>query len=127
MFVEGFQTRMGVGNDLFDNVGSIVRILCPAESAFDRYEEIYNEAVRQPKDKLFLIALGPTASVLAYDLAMQGYQAIDLGHADLSYEWFLRGKKEKLANKYCNEEPGGYIVEEIHDEEYETQIIADFR
>ena len=126
VFVEGFQTRMGVGNDLFDNARSIVRILCPAESAFDRYEEIYNEALKQPKDKLFLIALGPTAGVLAYDLAMQGYQAIDLGHADVSYEWLLRGKREKLANKYCNEEAGGYIVDEIHDEEYEAQIIVDF-
>lgn len=127
VFVEGFQTRMGVGNNLFDNARSIVRILCPAESAFDRYEEIYNAAVRQPKDKLFLIALGPAASVLAYDLAMQGYQAVDLGHADLSYEWLLRGKREKLANKYCNEMPDGYMVEEIHDAEYESQIIADFR
>ncbi len=126
VFVEGFQTRMGVGNDLFDNARSIVRILCPAESAFDRYEEIYKEAVRQPKDKLFLIALGPTASVLAYDLAMQGYQAIDIGHADVSYEWLLKGKRMKLPNKYCNEEADGYIVEEIHDREYEAQIIADF-
>lgn len=127
VFVEGFQTRMGVGNDLFDNARSIVRILCPAESAFDRYEEICNEAVKQPKDRLFLIALGPTASVLAYDLAMRGYQAIDLGHADLSYEWLLRGKRERLVNKYCNEMPGGYMVEGIHNAEYEAQIIADFR
>lgn len=101
--------------------------LCPAENAFDRYEEIYNEAVKQPKDKLFLIALGPTASVLAYDLAMKGYQAIDIGHADLSYEWLLRGRREKLSNKYCNEMPGGYMVEDIYDAEYESQIIADFR
>lgn len=127
VFVEGFQTRMGVGNDLFDNARSIVRILCPAENAFDRYEEIYNEAVKQPMDRLFLIALGPTASVLAYDLAMRGYQAIDLGHADLSYEWLLRGKRERLTNKYCNEVPGGYMVEEIHDSAYQSQIIADFR
>ena len=126
VFVEGFQTRMGVGNDLFDNARSIVRILCPAESAFDRYEEIYNEALKQPKDKLFLIALGPAAGVLAFDLTIQGYQAIDIGHADVSYEWLCKGKREKLANKYCNEEPGGYIVEEIHDAEYEAQIIADF-
>ncbi|MDE7224115.1 MAG: GT-D fold domain-containing protein [Acetatifactor sp.] len=127
VFVEGFQTRMGVGNDLFNNARSITRILCPAESAFDRYEEIYNEAVKQPRDKLFLIALGPTACVLAYDLAMQGYQAVDLGHADLSYEWLIRGKRERLANKYCNEESDGNMVEEIHDAEYEAQIIADFR
>lgn len=127
VFVEGFQTRMGVGNDLFDNAASIVRILCPAESAFDRYEDIYNTAIRQPKDKLFLIALGPTASVLAYDLAMQGYQAVDIGHADLSYEWLCSGDKEhgRVPGKYTNEASNGYIVEEIHDAAYEAQIIAD--
>lgn len=126
VFIEGFQTRMGVGNDLFDNAKSIVRILCPAENAFDRYEDIYNEALRQSRDKLILIALGPTASVLAYDLALQGYQAIDIGHADLSYEWLRLGKRDKIAGKYSNEIPGGYIVEEMRDAEYETQIIADF-
>ena len=125
VFIEGFQTRMGVGNDLFDNAKSIVRILCPAESAFDRYEEIYNEALKQPKDKLILIALGPTASVLAYDLALQGYQAVDIGHVDLSYEWLLRGSYGRVPNKYSNEAPDGYIVEDIHDAEYEAQIIAD--
>lgn len=126
VFIEGYQTRMGVGNDLFDNARSIVRILCPAESAFDRYEEIYNEALRQPEDRLFLIALGPTASVLAYDLAVQGYQAVDIGHADISYEWLLRGERGRIPNKYTNEEPGGYIVDDICDAEYEAQIIADF-
>lgn len=126
VFIEGFQTRMGVGNDLFDNAKSIVRILCPAENAFDRYEDIYNEALKQPKDRLMLIALGPTASVLAYDLAMQGYQAIDIGHADLSYEWMLRGNHNRVPQKYSNEAPEGYLVEEICDEVYESQIIADF-
>ena len=130
VFIEGFQTRMGVGNDLFDNAKSIVRILCPAESAFDRYEEIYNEALKQPKDRLMLLALGPTASVLSYDLALQGYQAVDIGHADLSYEVLRRGKSDLsgtvVPNKYNNEAPDGNIVEEIHDTVYESQIIADF-
>lgn len=130
VFIEGFQTRMGVGNDLFDNAKSIVRILCPAESAFDRYEEIYGEAVKQPKDRLMLLALGPTASVLAYDLALQGYQAVDIGHADLSYEVLLKGKSSlsdtAVPNKYNNEAPGGNVVEDIHDAVYESQIVADF-
>ncbi|MCM1215146.1 MAG: GT-D fold domain-containing glycosyltransferase [Lachnospiraceae bacterium] len=130
VFIEGFQTRMGVGNDLFDNARSVVRILCPAESAFDRYEEIYREALKQPKDRLMLLALGPTASVLAYDLALQGYQAVDIGHADLSYEVLLRGKSDLsgtvVPNKYNNEAVNGNIVEEIHDAVYESQIIADF-
>ncbi|MDE6606843.1 MAG: GT-D fold domain-containing protein [Lachnospiraceae bacterium] len=130
VFIEGYQTRMGVGNDLFDNAKSIVRILCPAESAFDKYEEIYEEAMKQPKDKLMLIALGPTAGVLAYDLAMQGYQAIDIGHADLCYEWIRRGlfygEKTWIPHKYNNELVGDFVVEDIHDVWYESQIIADF-
>lgn len=128
VFVEGDKTRMGVGNDLFDNAKSIQRILCPSESAFDNYDAILEECMKQPKDKAVLIALGPTASVLAYDLAKAGYHAIDIGHADLSYEWFLRSgssKKAAVHYKYNNEYPEGYIVEDIHDETYESQIIAD--
>ncbi len=127
VFIEGDKTRMGVGNDLFDNANSIQRILCPAESAFDRYDEIMEEAKKIPKDKTILIALGPTASVLAYDLAKLGYHAIDIGHADISYEWFLRngGPKTAVSNKYNNEYPNGFQVEDIHDEVYESQIIAD--
>ena len=61
VFIEGEKSRLGVGNDLFDNVKSIRRILCPPRDAFDRYEEILNEAQKLEKTALFLIALGPTA------------------------------------------------------------------
>jgi len=30
--------------------------------------------------------LGPTTTVLAYDLYKNGYQAIDIGHVDLEHE-----------------------------------------
>ena len=40
LLVEGELSRVGVGNDLFDNAASIRRILCPAENAFDCYEKI---------------------------------------------------------------------------------------
>ena len=121
------KTRMGVGNDLFDNVKSIQRILCPSESAFDNYDAILKEARKIHFNKMVLIALGPTASVLAYDLAKAGYHAIDIGHADLSYEWFLRtGSSEMAAVSYkYNNEYGGYIVDDVQDEKYESEIIAD--
>lgn len=127
VFIEGNLTRMGVGNDLFDNARSIQRILCPAENAFDRYDDILNEARKLSTDKTILIALGPTASVLAYDLALIGYHAIDIGHVDLSYEWLIRnnGVKTAVTTKYNNEYPEGYIVEDIHDPVYDSQIIAD--
>lgn len=128
LFIEGDKTRMGVGNDLFDNAKSIQRILCPSENAFDKYDAILEEALKTSLNKTVFIALGPTASILAYDLAKAGYHAIDIGHVDLSYEWFLRTGSSEMAavkHKYNNEYDEGYIVEDIQDEKYESEIIAD--
>lgn len=126
LIVEGEQSRLGVGNDLFDNSKSIQRILCPAINAFSKYDEIFNEIKKQDTSKLILIALGPTATVLAYDLCAEGYQSIDIGHIDIEYEWFLQGVTEvcPVKNKYVDESIDGRIVGEIHDIKYESEIIA---
>lgn len=125
VFIEGEKSRLGVGNDLFDNVRSIRRVLCPPRDAFDRYDEILNEARKLEKGVLFLIALGPTATVLAYDLFKSGYQAIDAGHVDIEYEWWRMGakRKVKLERKYVNEVANGNQVIDAG-EEYNKQIIA---
>lgn len=129
IIIEGAQTRMGVGNDLLEGAADIKRILAPATNAFDRYEDILQAALRYGQDDtLFLIVLGPTAEVLAYDLTIEGYQAVDIGQLDLEYEWFLAGKGERVSvpYKYCNEIAGGENVEELHDEVYESQILEAF-
>ena len=74
---------------------------------------------------LFLIALGPTATVLAYDLFKAGYQAIDIGHVDVEYEWWRMGarRKVKLERKYVNEALNGSQVADAG-EEYNRQIIT---
>lgn len=107
VLVEGEQTKVGEGNDLLDNAASITRILGPAENAFHEYDRILKECLAFDKDKLFLIALGPSATVLAYDLCKAGYQAIDIGHLDLEYEWFLKGegRRVEIPGKYNNEMP----------------------
>lgn len=127
IFVEGALTRLGVGNDLFNNSASIRRIEAPPVNSYDKYDEIFDAALRfATKDTLFLIALGPSAGVLAYDLFKAGYQAIDVGHVDLEYEWFLggNGTRCEVKNKYNNEFPGGDIVQDIDDQEYLSQIIC---
>ena len=43
----------------------------------------------------FLLPLGPAATVLAYDLFKAGYQAIDVGHVDVEYEWWRMGAHKK--------------------------------
>lgn len=127
IIVEGEKTRMGVGNDLFENAKSIKRILCPANDAFDKYNEILNACLRINKNRIFLIALGPTASVLAYDLHKNGYQAVDIGHMDIEYEWMRMGtnKRIKIKNKYVNEAENGNIVSDDDlDSCYFDQIIT---
>lgn len=116
---------MGVGNDLFDNARSVKRVLCPATNAFDRYDEIV-EAVKDVwNGELILLALGPTATVLAADLADMGMRAMDLGHVDIEYEWFLSGAKghDQVSGKFTNEAAAGHEVDICTDESYLRQIV----
>lgn len=127
VFVEGKYTALGVGNDLFSGAASIERIVGPAENAFRRYEEILECCMNQPKDKLFLLALGPSATVLTYDLCNAGYQAVDIGHIDLEYEWFLKGKgfRTLVKGKYNNEINDNACLSEIKDTVYAEQVLFD--
>jgi len=125
IIVEGDKSLVGIGNDLFNKAKSIKRIICPAKHAFSVYDWILNAVLKVSKDKLILIALGPTVSVLACDLSKKGYQAIDIGHADIQYELYLRNatKNIRIKYKFCNEYDGGRNVENIKDANYSNQII----
>lgn len=126
IFVEGNQTRLGVGNDLFDNAKSIKRILCPAENAFSVYDKIVETTLENWKGELIITALGPTATILASDLSKKGIQVLDLGHIDIQYEWFLTGSSfVPVKDKYTNEAANRPPVESCKDLEYLKQIIAE--
>ena len=130
VFIEGRYTRIGVGNNLFDNCKSIERILAPSQNAFDRYDDIMAEALKQSKDKLILLALGPTATALSYDLFKEGYHTVDIGHLDLRYEQFIRNLKllysVDIPYKYCNKDEVGELrdIPDPDDHTYEQQIVA---
>ena len=125
VIIEGEKSRLGVGNDLLDNAKSIKRILGPSRQAFSKYDEILEEAKKVDKNSLILLALGPAATCLAYDLHMLGYQAVDIGHVDVEYEWYKMKAKRKvpIKNKMVHEAVANEIGE-MHDLEYENQIIA---
>ena len=127
VIVEGAGSRLGVGNDLFNSTKSIERILCPIKDAFSKYDEILAECLKQPTNKLFVLALGPTATVLADDLSKKGYRALDIGHLDTAYEAFLR-KAEKFVHVegkvVFNEERHNNLIPPCNDENYNKQIIA---
>lgn len=125
LIVEGEMSRLGVGNDLFDNTNDIKRVLCPIKNAFSVYKHILDSAIIYGHGKLILIALGHTATVLAHDLAEQGYWAIDIGHIDIEYEWYRMQAREKVAvaNKYVNEVSDGRLIVAMANEKYEKQIV----
>lgn len=126
--IEGSKTRLGCGNDFLKEALSIERILTCPEDAFSKRDEIETYVKDNVStDKLILLALGPTATIIAYDLSQCGYQALDIGHADIEYEWFRRGTQEKVAiiGKYTNEAEGGRVVDEsLVDEKYRSEILA---
>lgn len=126
VFIEGEKSRMGVGNDLFANARSIRRILGPAKEAFSRYDDILQTAATMDKDVLFLLALGPCATALARDLHLMGYQALDIGHVDIEYEWKKMGvdKKTPVKNKMVFEACGLPVEDKQLCPDYLEQIIA---
>ncbi len=127
LIVEGEFSRLGVGNDLFANAANVQRILAPAQNAYSKYNEIFEAAKKYGEGKLVLIALGMTATVLAYDLAKCGIQAIDIGHIDIEYEWYLMGADNKVAisGKYVNEVKGGDLISNDIDKEYLEEYLEE--
>lgn len=128
ILIEGDKTRAGYGNDLFDNVRSLRRLLCPTKNAFDKYGEILKEASELKKDYLILVVLGAVSNLLVFDLMKRGFQAVDIGQIDMDYEWYLVGAKKRvpIPDRYVSQLPPAEI-EDVTDEVYLKQIIGGIR
>lgn len=96
--VEGGRTHNGVGNDLLDSARTVERIIGPSSDAYVKLDEIMECCRKYSKDRLFLISLGIAAKFLTERLFLEGYRALDIGHLDMEYEWFIHkaSKKEKI-------------------------------
>ena len=135
ILVEGQQTRFGVGNDLLDNALSVVRILGPSESAFDFMDQLIEATVRECHKKespIVLLALGPTATVMAHKLSKLSIQAIDIGHLDICYEVSMRNtsangipvpRDNPIPGKYTSEAVGGDVVDDCDDSKYIAEVV----
>lgn len=128
LIVEGEFSRLGVGNDLFENAASLYRIICPAKNAFHCYDQIFGETAKNATGKLILIALGPTATVLAADLAEKGFWAIDIGHVDMEYMWMQQQSegrtpvKGRVLNEVTTQQDNALSEEE--EQSYLNSIIT---
>lgn len=129
LLVEGSLTRFGVNNDLFANSSAVYRVLCPAKDAWSSYDLILETVLQNVHSlnvDLVLTALGPTATVLSFDLSRSGIRALDVGNLDMEYEWLMSGSHEKIpiSGKYSHEVIGGSTVADVNDESYLREIVA---
>lgn len=130
IIIEGSGTRFGLGTNLLNRAKSVQRILAPSENAFDKYEIIKKSVLQQVRmfeKPLVLISLGPTATVLAWELSAFGVQAIDIGHLDMEYYWYSKGATQPIDIewKYMNEIHNGkqIMVSPPGLEKYKSEII----
>lgn len=127
LLVEGQKSKNGIGNDLFDNAESIRRIICPSKNAFESYDKIKKAIIENvDDDEIVLLSLGPTATLLAYDLATAQRQVVDFGQIDVEYEWFKKRATSKVAltGKFVNEvDTDSTRVDEVTSLQYEKEVI----
>ncbi len=77
-------------HNIFDNARSVEYIYAPSRNAFEEYDDILQRTLQTDKNKLIIAILGPTATILAWDLLNRGYRTLDLGHIAKSYDLFCR-------------------------------------
>ena len=125
LIVEGIFTRMGVGNDLFSNAYSVSRILCPNKNAFEKFNQIRSSIIENFENKLVILSLGPTATVLAYDLSKIGIRCLDLGHIDIEYDYYQLGMLDggNISYKFVNEFENNLRIDDVSDDKYKKEIV----
>lgn len=99
VFVVGTNSRFFFEKELFDNISQHEFVYGPARNAFAQYDELIEKITRYGKDWLILVSLGPTATVMVYDLYKLGYQAIDLGQTPSKFH------RAKYGTRYPQDHP----------------------
>lgn len=92
--VAGKGSRFEMIPELFDNVASVVRVDSEPTDAYPTLEDLQQRLDAVDDVDTFLIALGPSGTVLAGRLASElaGFrQAVDIGHLASSYANVFRG------------------------------------
>lgn len=100
-FVTGESSRLNKTHDLFSNIKKSLSVYSKNNDAYDEIELIITKCLEQKDIDIFLVALGPTGTALAYRLAKLGKRAIDIGHMSNSYDTVYKNmpKPEKLIYK----------------------------
>ena len=69
---------------------TIKYVICPKTNAYADFDRILEEITKNDTRDLILMSCGATASVLAYELAIKGYTAMDIGVLPSLYNKMVR-------------------------------------
>ena len=112
MFVIGEGSHWVNEKRLFSNVLDAKYLVTKGKSTYDEYEEIITQIKNFNQEWLILLAIGPTSTVLAYELSKVGYQALDIGHLPNCYLQAIGEREspeiEHWKNKQFNLKKGLY-------------------
>ena len=95
VFVFGKGSRFNCTHEIFSGIKEYSIVYGLPQNAWAEYAIILNEVkieIAKHENPLTLISLGPTATVLAYDVSQSGNQAIDIGHITNMYDKLVYGK-----------------------------------
>lgn len=82
--------------DMLTDARSVDEVIAPECDAFAKYDELME---RVGSAKKVILCLGPTATVMAYELQRKGAHAIDLGHIGLFLRKYERGQSMELTEE----------------------------
>ena len=104
VFVTGKGSRFNLEHEIFQNIASYDCVYGQPKNAWADYNRLLKESKDKAtnKETIVILAIGPTATVLAYDLASsKNIQAIDIGHITNVYDKIVYGAEnpEKLPYK----------------------------
>ena len=90
LIVAGETVFNNITYDFFDGAIQKEILLAPRINAWRHFDEIMEKTLTYPKDFIVALILGPTATVLAYELSKRGRTAYDIGHVPKDYDAFLK-------------------------------------
>lgn len=76
--------------DIFDTAEIKEYVYVPNKNAYEEYDSIFSSIKSYDKDYLVILMCGPAGKVLACDLCKEGYRALDLGHIQKSYDFYMK-------------------------------------
>lgn len=97
IFVFGKNSRFNYNHEIFNKVKQKYIIESLAKNAWQEYDHVFKSIVDMSKkvnNPLVICSLGPTATVLAYDLSIKNIQTLDLGHLTNIYDSLKYGGKK---------------------------------